>query len=735
MNKSEKENKALITIKGIYKSFKTGDRYTRVLKNINLDICEDEFLVIFGPSGCGKSTILHALMGLEKPDAGTVEFGGIDMWKMNSDDRADVRKREMGIIYQQQNWIKALTVKENVAVSAQLLGATKEDASNKAMEMLDLVEMKDKADYIPTELSAGEQQKMGLARSLITNPKIIIADEPTGNLDVKSGQEMMTLLNKLTQNGITVVMVTHNPEYLKEADRTVFMLDGELYKEVITKKSNMEKVLTEIQKDISVFIKNEGKQDNTNPGNVAPIKFVENDFPKRKLFQEIGYFFKFVFRFLQDTFALAYVLMIQKLAPRKAEDTRRRVTQLCVDSSNDKNISKSINPLELTELSFKNLSVKKSRTYITILGVSLGMGFIVFLLSIGYGLERLVINEVTKVQDQNAIEVSPIVGSNVELNDDMLDSIKQIGGVKETYPLVNSAARLSFNGANTDVVVYGIIAGYLEESQSSLLSGKYLDGNSNEDVVINKDYLTVLGESVGGIIGKSIDLQMVGDNVGVADGALDHGTYKVVGVVDDGNPAVIYMNMGEMKNYISEGYSQLTVIVSENSEVPTVRKQVEVLGFETSSVMDTVSQVQSLFQYVRLGLALLGIIAFIIAILGMINTLTVSLLERTKEVGLLKTIGMKSDEIRTLFINESMLMSLAGGIGGVVVGGIGGFLVSLVISIISVTKGSGIVMINFLPWYMIIAIPLISSLIGFLTGLYPSNRAVKIPALDAIRYE
>ena len=190
-----------------------------------------------------------------------------------------------------------------------------------------------------------------------------------------------------------------------------------------------------------------------------------------------------------------------------------------------------------------------------------------------------------------------------------------------------------------------------------------------------------------------------------------------------------------MKNYVPEGYSQLTVIISDRTKLSEIRKQIEVLGFQTSSVMDTVSQVQSLFKNIRLGLVSLGIIAFTIAIIGMVNTLTVSLLERTREIGLLKTIGMKSDEIRTLFLNESMFMGLAGGIGGVILGLILGTLVSIVISIFSFTKGGEFIMINVLPWYMFIILPLVSSIVGYLTGLYPSNRAVKIPPLDAIRYE
>jgi ABC-type antimicrobial peptide transport system permease subunit len=161
----------------------------------------------------------------------------------------------------------------------------------------------------------------------------------------------------------------------------------------------------------------------------------------------------------------------------------------------------------------------------------------------------------------------------------------------------------------------------------------------------------------------------------------------------------------------------------------------EMLGMETTSVMDTVAQVENLFKYLRIGLAGLGTIAFFIAVLGMINTLTVSLMERTREVGLLKSIGMKSDEIRKLFMTESLLIAFFGGVSGILLGYLFGVGVSLVISAISVSGGGEYLAISKMPVYLIVGVIFVSVLIGFLTGLYPSKRAVKMSPLDALRYE
>ncbi len=159
------------------------------------------------------------------------------------------------------------------------------------------------------------------------------------------------------------------------------------------------------------------------------------------------------------------------------------------------------------------------------------------------------------------------------------------------------------------------------------------------------------------------------------------------------------------------------------------------MGYETRSTFDTISQIDRIFRYINLGLFTIGLVALSVAVLGMINTLTISLLERTHEVGLMKTLGMLSEEIRFLFISEAMLMSILGGILGIAIGFTGGKALSLFLSAISISRGGETIDITAMPWYLLIAVIAISAFVGFATGLYPSRRAVKMPALDAQRYE
>ena len=222
---------SILTVKNVYKSFKVGKQSVPVLKNVSFEVKDGDFLVIYGPSGCGKSTLLHGILGLEAPTQGSINFLAHELYSSSQteDTRTSFRKEHIGMVYQQPNWIKSLTVLENVAFPLSLLGIPSFKREGLALEFLKKVGMENWKAYVPSELSSGQQQKVALARALITNPRVIIADEPTGNLDFESGQDLMNTLKELNQKEKrTIIMVTHDLEYLKYANRTVKMLDGEI---------------------------------------------------------------------------------------------------------------------------------------------------------------------------------------------------------------------------------------------------------------------------------------------------------------------------------------------------------------------------------------------------------------------------------------------------------------------------------------------------------------------------
>jgi len=227
-------SKALIVIENLEKSFPVREGEVKILKKINFTVNQGEFVIIFGPSGCGKSTLLHCLLGLEAPTSGRVMVEGKDFYSGNEDERAVYRRSNVGMIYQQPLWIHSLDVFNNVAFPLFLLDQSEAEVKTKIDKVLETVGMTDRTNYMPTELSSGQQQKISLARALALDPVIIVADEPTGNLDTVSGQDLINLFRKLVDEGKTIIMVTHDLEYLKYGDRLIHMLDGEIVEEKTT---------------------------------------------------------------------------------------------------------------------------------------------------------------------------------------------------------------------------------------------------------------------------------------------------------------------------------------------------------------------------------------------------------------------------------------------------------------------------------------------------------------------
>lgn len=722
------EKKTIIKIKDIHKSFSIGERKNKVLKGISFEIYQGEIITIFGPSGCGKSTLLNTVMGLERPDSGTIEILGIDLWKMNADDRADMRKRSIGVVYQQQNWIKSLTVKENVAFSAQLLGFSKAESLTQAEKVISEVGMGRFENFYTSELSSGEQQRIGLARALISNPKVLIADEPTGNLDTESGYDILDNLRSLADKGTTVVLVTHNPDHLSYSDRVALMKDGHMI-DILSKQENIKKKAedtiknTDVSNGKDVIENHREKPDNS-----------EIDYPTETTGKKIKTYSRIIFKFFFETISLLIVSLLSKIFPKRSINFREEIYTFLNKTEKHKKITKDINSLDLTEISLKNILFKKFRTIVTILGVALGIGFVTLLLSLGYGVEKLVIDRIAQAQDLNQIDLFPKVGSQLLLNDNLVEKIESVSGVNKVYKIKNFPGRIDYSGSTVDVVVYGIEQGYLESTSVEKFSGEYFSSKSEStDAIINKEYLDTLGLDEK-IIGESINLSVIQSS---PDTQIEEGDLivDIIGIVEDDSSPVIYLQVDAISKYTSPNYSQATVVINSEFSLGEVRKQIESLGLDTFSVMDTINQVQNLFTYLRYGLLIFGIMAFTISFLGMINTLMVSLLERTREIGLMKIIGMKRNEVRFIFITESMLIAFLGGLLGIVVGIIGGYIVSFAVYLLSVSRGVEFMMISYVPVYLVVLIVFCTTLLGFFTGLYPANRAVKIPPLDALRYE
>lgn len=218
----------MIKLTNLSRVFRTQDIETTALNNINLTVNQGEFLAIMGPSGCGKSTLLSILGMLDSPSAGSFEFAGTDIAGYSEKQLAELRKASIGFVFQNFNLIDELTVCQNVELPLQYQKISKSERKQRVEAILKRVGIDHRAEHLPQQLSGGQQQRVAVARALVINPKLILADEPTGNLDSKNGDEVMAMLRELNREGTTVIMVTHSEKEGAYADRLVRLLDGQV---------------------------------------------------------------------------------------------------------------------------------------------------------------------------------------------------------------------------------------------------------------------------------------------------------------------------------------------------------------------------------------------------------------------------------------------------------------------------------------------------------------------------
>lgn len=220
--------KIIISLKEITKDYLSGDIITHVLKNISLDIFQGEFIAITGPSGSGKSTLLNILGLLDNASGGKYILNGTDVTSLSEDEQSYFRNKEIGFVFQSFNLLQRSSALENVILPSIYAGSKKEEREKRAAKLLEQVGLGEHLNKKPNQLSGGQQQRVAIARSLMNNPNIILADEPTGNLDTKSGIDVMNIVKGLNKEGKTIIMITHEKDIAEQAQKIIFIRDGEI---------------------------------------------------------------------------------------------------------------------------------------------------------------------------------------------------------------------------------------------------------------------------------------------------------------------------------------------------------------------------------------------------------------------------------------------------------------------------------------------------------------------------
>ena len=394
---------------------------------------------------------------------------------------------------------------------------------------------------------------------------------------------------------------------------------------------------------------------------------------------------------------------------------------------------------------FKNLFSHKLRTTLTTLGMIIGVSAIVFLLAFGFGIQKLVTLQISGENASQLIDVGTGNSQIVKLNQDSFSKIKAIAEVKDTTLVINAAGKINLANKENDISVSGASGNYLDWAGDSIIAGKNLSDqatSSNSTVqtaVANMVLAQVLGYTKEeDVIGKTISLDIVLPQEIITNSAskvVKNQKFNIIGLTKGEASAALFVNSSYLISLGATNFSQVRVKVADPNQVLAAQKKIEALGFKTQYVGDTINQVNEVFNFFKLILGGFGLIALVVASLGMFNTLTISLLERTKEVALLKILGMRAKSIMKVFTVEALVMGILGGTFGILLGIGIGKVINAVLNSYALKAGGEAVAVFYFPVWFLIVVFIFAVLIGFFCGLYPAIRATRINALDVLRYE
>jgi len=396
----------------------------------------------------------------------------------------------------------------------------------------------------------------------------------------------------------------------------------------------------------------------------------------------------------------------------------------------------SIKPTIMLHLALKNFFNKKLRSTLTVLAVVIGVSAIYFLLSFTLGLQDLVTNQVVGDKSLKSIDVTSSSSKIVTLNDTAVSTILKYPhvikiGVEYSYPGI-----ISLDGGESDAVVYGVNLTYQSLSSMDLTDGRLLEKSDGHSVVLNSSILSSIGIKDSS---KAIN-QQVRITIPISESATDKSEisdiFTIVGVIDSGTGSEIFMPNSIFGAANVPHYNQLKVVVDETANVAIVRSQIESIGFQTSSLNDTLTEIDNIFKIFRIILIGFGSIGMAVAILGMFNTLTISLLERTQEIGLMMALGARRSDVRKLFTLEAVIISFIGSVAGIIIAIISSQIVNLIINLRASNRGvSESFSLFSTPIWSILLVIAATMLIGILVVFYPSIRAERINPIDALRHE
>ncbi len=684
-----------VRIHNLRKDYDVCGEPLHVLKGIDLVVPEGDYVAIMGPSGSGKSTLLNVLGCLDQATSGEFLLGGEEVSALDDDRLAEIRAQNIGFVFQSYNLITTLTVAENIRAPLFYAGQITEEDNRRGAHLAGKVGLGDRLDHRPAQLSGGQQQRAGIARSLINNPRFVLADEATGNLDSVTTEEILDLLDELNAEGKTIIMVTHEPDVAKRARRIIRLRDGV------------------IQSDERVSEIESAPQ----PGQSG----------------------------LRSNFAVG----------DRLNTTAKRFIRPWL-------------------LGVKSLYLHPMRSLLTVLGIFIGVASVIWLLAIGEGISAKAQEEIAKLGATN------IIVSSVQPPRDPKNPFNRLYGVTKpefeglaaTIPTIERAipyryysrAHYQFMGRTESAPIKGVTSEYLRVHHLEVKTGHFIaatDYSQETKVVVLGSLLAKKLFPYEDPIGKSVQVT----TYDVSD------FYRVVGVVKprgveeadlegeiDAKVAFVplstyWRNVYDFYSRSADGQPVITSVTFQINDQDTVLQTADIIrqrldtlhekdDFDVLVPLELLERAKSTRIMFIAMLGLVAAVSLVVGGIGIMNIMLATVTERTREIGIRRALGAKQIDITRQFLVETIVLSVVGGIVGIIAGflarpaivGLRAFLESSAPKLMEAAPDSVQSMEPIVvPWSIPLAFG-ISVVVGIVFGLYPAKRAAAMNPIEALRH-
>ena len=667
---------------------------TQILRGINLHIQKGEFVAIIGQSGSGKTTLLNIIGTLDEPSSGSYVFANYEVTKLNSDEKSRLRREKIGFIFQRYNLLSLMSTKENVALPAVYAGVSSQKRDERAKELLANLELADKFNSKPNELSGGQQQRVSIARALMNGGDLILADEPTGALDSKSGVMVLDILQRLNSQGHTIVLVTHDPTIAAKAGRIIEIKDGEIIKDSL----------------------------NSNAHHFANSE--ESISNKENLKSSVD-------------FSLSAKAQNDKNGENSAQKAQIPLTAMPQETKTYHLLKNQI--IECLKIAYSSILAHKLRSLLTMLGIIIGIASVVSVVALGLGSQKQILESISRL-GTNTIEVRGGRGFGDIRSGKVKLALSDLYALKSLPQLESVEAQ----DGTSSIATYGNISlsAKMEGGGVSIFSIKGLNLGTgrffNESEVSNADNVAVIDDNGRKrLFDGFLPEQIIGKTI-----ICNKQPFKIIGILekDSRRPDTditvrIYTPYTTLRNKItgSRVVEQIIAKVRDDAS-PALAEEAMVRTLEIKRGKkdfftinsDSIRQsIEENMATMTLLITCIAVIALVVGGIGVMNIMIVSVSERTREIGIRMAIGARKEDILFQFLIEAVMICMMGAVLGVGLCALIVFAFNSVSTDFLMIVSSGSVVLGLAS----------SVLIGLIFGFFPAKNAANLNPINALSKE